>query len=321
MSAFAANITHVYATRVRRHLLWFCAAIAIATAFAWLRGGWTVSAEVLVLALATLSTGMLHGALDVLLLAATRGAATRWAIARRIMIYVIVATAACALFSQSIEITLLILLAASIWHFGESAPPSLGGERRSLSLRLVLGGAPVLLPALLSAGELNALLSQTLRADGLVSAAHVLAVWRTLAFAWLIVTVAAIGLALWRRPAGNVEKAQRIAHALELGAIATANVLLPPLVAFALYFAFYHAANHMAAVHAWTSRQTSRYPRWWAVAATFVAIVVVAIVALWQQHAAALTLPVAALQAFIAVIAALSVPHVALIGWWSRDTA
>ena len=262
----------------------------------------------------SLSTGLLHGALDALLLL------QRFANRRRALamggLYLAAVLVAGALLSRSPTLALFALLAMSAWHFGEpfgrwagptqTQPPT---PTRAGLTRVVLGAAPVLLLPWTQANEATSALLPWLSADALQA-------WRGLAYVWLGLFAAwvwACGLPRWR--------AYRQAWA-ELLAVLLLNLSLSPLLAFALYFGAYHAPVHIWRV--WRAGTAAPLP--WTAAAVAAVIAVLLLTAglgalLWQlpgvdrwQTAVAGD----ALRWLIVALAALTLPHLLLISRCSR---
>ena len=149
--------------------------------------------------------------------------------------------------------TLAAFLAASVVHFGLGdaadglAPASVP---RAIAV-LAYGGLPLLLPMALQPAEaapvLAALggLSVPVMEHALHGTAWLLPAWIA-AFGWVVI-------AAWRERRGVAER------------LVTAGcfVLLPPLLAFGLYFALGHAVRHMLQLGAWHSpRDRLAAARW-----------------------------------------------------------
>lgn len=271
----------------------------------------------------SLSTGLLHGALDALLLLQRFASRTR-ALAMG-GLYLAAVLVAGALLSRSSTLALFALLAMSAWHFGEpfgrwAGPTQTQPPTPTLAglTRVVLGAAPVLLLPWTQANEATSALLPWLSADALQA-------WRGLAYVWLGLFAAwvwACGLPRWR--------AYRQAWA-ELLAVLLLNLSLSPLLAFALYFGAYHAP-----VHIWRVWRAGRIkaidkagtaaplPR---IAAAVAAVIAVLLLTaglgalLWQLPGVArLQTAVAgdALRWLIVALAALTLPHLLLISTCSR---
>lgn len=181
----------------------------------------------------SLTTGFLHGALDVVLLgqAFQRPHQSAWAAA----LYLVSVVLLGALLGQLLALALLTLIVLSAWHFGE--PYGRWGAN-DLLLRTAVGGASVMLPMLLSPIAMRDVVQLLAQGD----ASLVWNTWRALAYAWVaVVAASALRLALHR--------SKNMTSVLtELAAVFTLNAVLSPLMAFALYFGAYHALSHVGRV-------------------------------------------------------------------------
>ena len=188
----------------------------------------------------SLSFGFLHGALDVMLLAREYASPRRrgWAALLYLAAVVILGAA----LAQSWAIALFVLIAMSVWHFGE--PYGRWGAY-NLLLRVVVGGASVLLPVLLSPSAMQQIIRLLAQDDAAQVDPDLLwIIWRVLAFSWLALLPAAL---VWLA----VHKFKNAAALLtEIAAVVVLNVLLSPLMAFALYFGVYHSLTHISRVFA-----------------------------------------------------------------------
>ena len=212
--------------------------------------------------------------------------------------------------------TLLTFIILSALHFGHGDFDA--HERRhgfALAVRATTPLLPVLLIRPAGVAELIALLG------GLDEAA----VSRALdGLRWPLVSAWAMAVScfvipcmipLGRGPAGT----RRRRDALEIGAIALAAVALPPLLAFALYFCLVHALRHMISIadeyqpcDAWRAAFLVT-----AIVVPSAAVCLVALASAWNGIAGSLeTTDVLAWS--IRLIAALTIPHMALEAWVQR---
>jgi Brp/Blh family beta-carotene 15,15'-monooxygenase len=295
---------------------------------AWSEQRWSAAGLWVMLGL-SLSTGLLHGALDALLLLqrfASRARALMMAV-----LYLAAVIATGALLSGSPTLALFALIAMSAWHFGEPfgrwtgqapTPTRTHAHRSALAglTRAVLGAAPVLLLPWTQANLATSALLPWLSADALQ-------IWRGLGLLWLglfVVWAWTCGLPRWR--------AYRQAWA-ELLAILLLNLSLSPLLAFALYFGAYHAPLHIWRV--WQAGraeqvcQAAPLPQITAVATLAAVASVTAVllltaglgVWLWRLPGAELTQTAVAgdaLRWLVVALAALTLPHLLLISRCSR---
>lgn len=197
------------------------------------------------------------------------------------------------------EFTLAGFLALSVWHFG-TEETGRGGLPA-----LALGGLPVALPVLLqptaTAGVLSAISTVPFAAppNWLVWASWL---WLPLMVAWMLRT-----LSLGR------ERFLIVPFALSIG-----FAVVPPLVAFTLYFVVVHAPAHTSALIA----HPTRAPRvrdsasaWWRALPTTILTVLIG-TALWfvTSGEPAVRLVCVTLQ----LLAALTVPHMLLDTWLTK---
>jgi beta-carotene 15,15'-dioxygenase len=194
-------------------------------------------AGLVVLLVLSVSVGLFHGALDaVILLQRFQPAARAWAWAAAYLLAVVTLGA---VFAQHAAMALALLLMLSAWHFGEVYGrwnfASVAGQALA---RGVVGGAPVVLPLVASADQLQASMQIWFGADH----TWLWLTWQTLAWVWLGL------LAVWLvRYAWGAWHVARVVIT-EVIAVAALNFLLSPLMAFALYFGLYHAVSHIRRV-------------------------------------------------------------------------
>ncbi len=135
--------------------------------------------------------------------------------------------------------SLAVFLAGSVWHFGAGQPG------KASVLRIVaFGGLPIALPSLFHPAATAAVFQTVARAP----IPELSGILRSCALVWLL---AAAGWLTQSDPAG---RRRRI---LQAAGLAATFALLPPLVAFALYFVTIHAPAHMRGI----ARDPVRAPR------------------------------------------------------------
>jgi Brp/Blh family beta-carotene 15,15'-monooxygenase len=187
-------------------------------------------------------------------------------------------------------------LALSALHFGNSDAREVGRWR--VPDVLARGGAPVVVPALLHPDELLTLFGWLCGQDG---AARLVEMLRgPLALPWAAASVALVARALLA-PAGKT------ASVLEFVAVAAAFAVLPPLVAFGLYFCALHAPRATAAFMRATGDDlvgVLRAAAPWSLAA--VALAAVGYLAAGDRPS------VAAVRTLFVWLSALTVPHMLL---------
>lgn len=199
-------------------------------ALAWMESQWPLAALVIFVVL-TLSLGFAHGAMDILLLSDTSGKLSFKASA----LYGAAALFLAAALAAWPGVALMVLIALSLWHFGEQAHFEQANQRIAWLLRAVQGGASVMLPVLLSP---NALLPWVKAIAG-SDAAWVWPLWVGLAALWCALLLASAAVIRpWQAGAEKVLW-------LELIGLLFLNIFLSPLLSFALFFGLYHSGMHV----------------------------------------------------------------------------
>lgn len=208
-------------------------ALAAAIAIVWLDRA-SAAAGPIVLLLLSGTIGVFHGALDGSILLRQFQPVARalgWSLA-----YLLVVVLLGVGLLPYPELTLLLLLALSVWHFGEIYERPLPALRwAALATRLVAGGAPVMVPALTSANQLSSL-------SPAWASPHqpwLMQAWTVMAWVWLALLA---GYILWCMVA-HVRVPRWLLG--ELALVVTLNLLLTPAMAFAIYFGLYHALGHV----------------------------------------------------------------------------
>ena len=192
----------------------------------------------------SVTVGVLHGALDAPLL--QRKFTNRWVLLQALALYLASVLLLGWLLNGAIAIALWVLIAMSVWHFGEGYArwddlPSWSGNLT----RVVVGGAPIMLPALLAPDELAVLLAFVVEPLALQG-------WRVAARIWLVL------LLIWVLTCG-LRRLRAARHAwFELIGCTAAYLVFSPAMAFALYFGVYHAPVHIWRVwRAWKAGDAS----------------------------------------------------------------
>ncbi len=300
-----------------------CVFAALWLLAAWGEQRWPAAGLWVMLGL-SLSTGLLHGALDALLLLQSFASRTR--ALGMAGLYLAAVLVAGALLSRSPTLALFALIAMSAWHFGEPFGRWVGPRQTQTPAlawltRVVLGAAPVLVLPWTQTDIATSTLLPWLPAEALQAWRGLGVVWLSLFAAWAWVG----GLPRWR--------AYWQAWA-ELLAVLLLNLSLSPLLAFALYFGAYHAPLHIWRV--WCAGRAGRIskadkakplPRTSAVVAALAAVSAVLLLTaglgalLWQLpgterlHTAVAGDP---LRWLVVALAALTLPHLLLISRCSR---
>jgi beta-carotene 15,15'-dioxygenase len=206
--------------------------------------------------------------------------------------------------SDSPQIALCFLLLMSAWHFGEDYGRWNGvAKTAGVVTRLVVGGAPVALPVLLSHDAMSSLWAITWSADAGRFWLHLAQVWVLLFLAWMVLA----GLPRYRL----------MCHAWsELAGVILLNAVFSPMMAFALYFGAYHAPLHIWRV--WSNRPTTGHAQAFSRAAWagIFALTLVLAGILWWGMAQAASAPVDwlfALRWLVLSLTALTLPHLMLV--------
>ena len=254
----------------------------------------------------SLTVGFAHGALDAAIL--QRRFSDRMRLFMWLGAYLVAVLFLGWWLSSAVNVALWLLIVMSAWHFGEPY-----GRWSSLSpwssnmTRIVVGGAPIMLPVWLVPAEL----AQTLAP---VVDALAIQVWRVLAAVWLVLVVIWVPVCGLRRP-----HAAKYAWAELLGCV-VAYLVFSPLMAFAIYFGAYHAPVHIWRVRrGWMAAANAPVLKPAVVAAGLLAT----LCATWLLSAGlwwllspdfyALPEPAAALRWLIVALAAVTAPHLVLI--------
>jgi beta-carotene 15,15'-dioxygenase len=307
----------LWAPRARWHRAGGCGVVAafLLLALFWLDRSHS-QAGLLMLLILVGSVGTAHGVLDTVLLLRLVPGRVRCVLLSAAYLWAAVTTAL--LLQAHPAEALIVLLSLSLWHFGEpfvdqSAMPAW----QQLLQRLVRGGAPVLMPALVARQEL-APLAHSATGGEVVATALLWGFWTSMAWAWLLLLGLCLISSFLHTPAASMRRRQWLS---EVAVIAALYLLVSPLMAFALYFGLYHAVGHMrrvvqtSATAAW-----SAWARDWRVWASLVLTLLLgaALVAHMLTRAGAASWPEVALRSVILILVAVSVPHVVLISWWAQ---
>jgi beta-carotene 15,15'-dioxygenase len=255
----------------------------------------------------SLTLGMGHGALDTaLLLGQFKPASKALAYAA---LYLLLAILAAWLLSMSLAWALLVLLAMSVWHFGETYAPQ-------TALRLAAGGASVMAPMLLDSEAMAALLPVLVGND----AAWVGTAWRALAWLWAAGTLTAL---LWRKGGDRQPGSLQQRACIEIVIVIVLFAVLTPLLAFALYFGLYHCTSHILRVRRAVTRHhgSTRSRLAWVWAASIV-LTAVLLMLLWRYLPGSMVLSgnfsAQLLQWLVVALGAVTLPHLLLVGYSGR---
>ena len=256
------------------------------------KANFTGQSGLIILATLILLLGVPHGALDTIF-------AYRLYDLRRpldwmlfTLIYLLLAAVVVAVWWWAPMFFLILFLLISAAHF--SGDPEKGTP---LATRILYGGCVLLLPALLHSEEMG-------RLFGLLVGdppALLLMPWiKLLALIWLPCAALAVIMLMWRDWLG----------AMEIGSVVLLSVTAPPLVAFTLFFCGMHSARHILR----TIDYSGTFSRRLLALSAFlpmIGVVVVSALAWWLLKGKSLDERL--IQIVFVGLAALTVPHMALV--------
>jgi Brp/Blh family beta-carotene 15,15'-monooxygenase len=264
---------------------------------------------------AGLLLGLPHGAVDHLVPGFRLGWRAR-VLAGFAVGYAVLAAAGWLAFRAAPGAALLAFVAVSVWHFGsgETAFADLRAGRpvrRRVPASVVVGALVLLVPLVRGAEETAAVVTAVVPgSDGRLPSG----------FAAVVLGVVLAATAVL---AGTLLGARRWLDAAELGVLTALVLVVPPLAAFGVWFGCWHAVRHVARVGAedpgnradLVAGRLGRPLRRFAVQAALpTAAVLVVLALLWSTAAG--------WRAFVAtdvpVLAALTLPHVLVVGWLDR---
>jgi len=279
-------------------------------------GGWGEAAWIPLVA--GLVVGLPHGAVDHLV----PGWQLGWRVSRLVAFalgYAGVAAVVHLLFVTAPGPALVLFVLLSAWHFGtgETAFADLRAGRpvrRRAAAAAVLGAVVLGLPLVRDTGQTAPLIAALVPgSDGVLP--H-----------WLVALVLSTVLPAAVLLAAGLSLAGHRTEAVELAALVTLVLVVPPLAAFGVYFGWWHSLRHLSRVLAedpanaadlragHLGRPLCRFGR---AAALPTVVVVVVLGALWSTADG--------WRGFVAadvpLLAALTVPHVLVVGWLDRRAA
>ncbi|HYX97532.1 MAG TPA: Brp/Blh family beta-carotene 15,15'-dioxygenase [Geodermatophilus sp.] len=276
-------------------------------------GGWGDAAPVVLVA--GLLLGLPHGAVDHLVPGFRLGWRPR-VLAGFTAGYAVLAAAGWLAFRAIPGAALLAFVAVSVWHFGsgETAFADLRAGRpvrRRVPATVVVGSLVLLVPLVRGAEETAAVVAAVVPGSGGRLPPELTAV------------VLGVVLAATAVLAGTLLGARRWLDAAELGVLTALVLVVPPLAAFGVWFGCWHAVRHVARVVAedpgnrddLVAGRLGRPLRRFAGQAALPTVVVIVVLALLWSAAGGW-------RAFVAtdvpVLAALTLPHVLVVGWLDR---
>lgn len=258
-----------------------------------------------------LTIGLFHGMLDIILLQNKPFQQRQF-----LLVYAALALGACLLLALFSGAALMILLLLSVWHFGEQQgemPGEKQGDsklRQLIIKRFILGTNALAAAFLLGGNDIAVILTTILNQPVWLQTTW--QVWRLLSVLWLVTFALYLLLLIYRQQLQTF-----YADLSEIMLVWLAFLLLPPLVAFSLYFGAYHALRHIRDV----------LPDVYAIKThgTILGLVVLASAGLlllivtqdtnWLQNFSTSAL----LQATIILLVAVTLPHAVLISLWRKN--
>lgn len=248
--------------------------------------------ELIVLGVLILLLGVPHGALDTIFAHRLYGIRTPLGWVGFVALYLLLAAAVVAFWVMAPAGFLLGFLVISAAHF--SGDPA---EGTPVPVRILQGGCVLILPALLHEGEMGRLFALLAGQD---AAGTVMPLIRLLVWIWLPCVLLAVILRARRDQFGT----------LEIGSIALLSVAAPPLVSFTLFFCGMHSARHILRTIDYSGRASTRLL---AAAALLPMVgVIIASAAAWH-FLEGTPLDARLVQIVFVGLAALTVPHMALV--------
>lgn len=262
----------------------------------------------------TLSIGVFHGMLDIILLKNKPFTQKRF-----LLVYGAIALVVCAMASLFFGLAIIFLLVLSIWHFGEQQG-SANNASQSVLRRFVLGASALAAAFLLGGNDINVIITALLNDSNWLNVSWQSITWQTwrwLSYAWVVLFGFYLVNKLYRQQFFDRDAAE-IQDLAEVIVVWFAFIMLPPLVAFSLYFAFYHALRHIRDVLP-NNNVIKTHKN--ALILTALASACMLGGVLWQfssQNMLILTSQ-AILQATIVLLVAITLPHAILISLWRNN--
>jgi Brp/Blh family beta-carotene 15,15'-monooxygenase len=270
----------------------FCAiAVSGALASRWLPSG-DSQAELILVTVLIIGLGVPHGALDTIYAREVYGVSTPMTWVRFAAAYLLLGALVVGLWILAPAVFLAGFLLISIAHFSGDPEGACPGW-----VRVAQGGAIIFLPMITHAPAISELFGLLIGVPAGPALAGALS-W--LAWPWLILAATALGYLAWRRSA----------QAWELGAIMLLALWVPPLLAFTLFFCGMHSARHILRTARFAQNTSLRF-LWGAALLPMVGVGLLTVAAwVWMPDQ---TLSARLVQIIFVGLAALTVPHMALV--------
>ena len=279
-----------------------------------------LSAQIIFFLTITLSIGVFHGLLDIILLKQKNFNQPQF-----LIVYAFSAFASLLFFVQYSGAALVVLLLLSIWHFGESQRFDDAQSKNYTLKRFVLGANAIAAPFVLSNNQLQQVLFTILPNPTWLQLTWT--VWAAIAWIWLLAFAVYFLQYLMRKSAAKTDTyfyANLLeTNLLEISVVWLSFALLPPLMAFSLYFGAYHAVRHIRDVLA--TEQVLKNKQLALLGTALVTAWMLGLV-LWlvstKMNAASFSMPVFLsvnlLQATVILLVAITLPHAILISLWRK---
>jgi beta-carotene 15,15'-dioxygenase len=312
-------------TATRISWVWSLAAICIAMIFGIAQHSFGITMpmdiQFVIVAFSIAILGLSHGGLDHLVakkIWLSRAERNVSAISNRqfmiifLLSYCVLAALVVLLWGQWPIVSLIVFLALTAFHFGDDM--RLARLTTSSIVACALGSIVIVLPWTFHTSDVAiifAWLTDSTMLDWTTSRLKI-----AQAISLLLVTISVLTIFRSRQHVA-------IDH-IEFLAIATLFIFAPPLVAFAMFFSFLHANQHMLSLALYFYPSATPSNAYWRVfksslPLTFIAILVAAMA--WYftplRHAAHATESVA--QIIFIGLAALTMPHMLLVAFWSKQ--
>lgn len=275
-----------------------------------------LSAQLLFFLTITLTIGVFHGLLDIILLNEKPFNKRQF-----LLLYSLIAVASLVFFAGFSGSALAVLLLLSVWHFGEAQrfDDALHHHQQLLYLkRFIQGGSALAAPFIVANQQLQQVLGLLmLQAPWLQITWFV---WNAIAWIWLFCFFIYLTVLTAKNSLNSF-----YAGLLEIMVVWLSFALLPPLVAFSLYFGCYHAVRHIRDVLSETNAIKSNAKQLANVAILTASLFISVIVLLnnqpfhqfLQKSLQTISLKLM-LTATLVLLVAITLPHALLISFWRK---
>lgn len=278
--------------------------------------GFGLHSHILFFLTITLTIGVFHGMLDIILLQNKPFAQKRF-----LLVYGLVAMLTCVLAALFFGVAVIVLLALSVWHFGEqqgkfeNAPLT----KQTVLRRVVLGTSPLAAAFLLGGDDIAVILASVLHESTWLTITW--QSWQALSYCWLFLFAIYFLLQLYKQRQyalnADIVDTQDLAEVI---VVWFAFLLLPPLVAFSLYFGAYHALRHIRDVLT-SNNAIKTHQKSLLLTALASALMLGCVVWVFSDNSAQIMSVFSSqimLQATIILLVAITLPHAILISLWRK---